>query len=57
MLRIHRSENGEVVFTLSGQMDEEARAELEALINSGANGRRIVMDLEDLTLVNEDNAT
>jgi hypothetical protein len=29
MLRIHRSENGEVVFTLSGQMDEEAIAEVE----------------------------
>jgi hypothetical protein len=29
MLRIHRSENGEEVFTLSGQMDEEAIAEVE----------------------------
>jgi hypothetical protein len=54
MLRIQRSENGQVVFTLSGQMDEEAIAELETLINSEANGRRIVLDLKDLTLVNED---
>jgi anti-anti-sigma regulatory factor len=53
MLRIQRSENGEVVFTLSGQMDEEPIAELETLINSEANGRRIVLDLKDLTLVNE----
>jgi anti-anti-sigma regulatory factor len=54
MLRIQRSENGEVVFTLSGQMDQEAVAELERLINSEANGRRMALDLKDLTLVNED---
>ena len=57
MLRIQRSENGEVVFTLSGQMDEEPMAELETLISSEANGRRIVLDLKDLTLVNEDAIT
>ena len=57
MLRIQRSENGEVVFTLSGQMDEEPIAELETLINSEANGRRIVLDLRNLTLVNEDAVT
>jgi hypothetical protein len=54
MLRIQRSENGEVVFTLSGQMDEEPIAELEKLLNSEASGRRMVLDLKDLTLVNED---
>ena len=54
MLRIQRSANGEVVFTLSGQMDEEPIAELETLINSEANGLPIVLDLKDLTLVNED---
>ena len=54
MLRIQSSEaNGEVVFTLSGQMDEEPIAELETLINSETNGRRIVLDVKDLTLVNE----
>jgi len=53
MLRIQRSANGEVVFTLSGQMDEEPIAELETLISSEASGRRIVLDLKDLTLVNE----
>ena len=57
MLRIQRSENGEVVFTLSGQMDEEPMAELEILISSEANGRRIVLDLRDLTMVNEDAIT
>jgi len=53
MLRIQRSVNGEVVFTLSGQMDEEPIAELETLISSEENGRRIILDLKDLTLVNE----
>ena len=58
MLRIQSSEaNGEVVFTLSGQMDEEPIAELETLISSEANGRRIVLDLKDLTLVNENAIT
>ena len=57
MLRIQRSENGEVVFTLSGQMNEEPIAELEKLINSEANGLRIVLDLKDVTLVNEDAIT
>jgi len=57
MLRIQRSANGEVVFTLSGQMDGEPIAELETLINSEANERRIVLDLKDVTLVNEDAIT
>ena len=57
MLRIQRSENGKVVFTLSGQMNEEPIAELEKLINSEANGLRIVLDLKDVTLVNEDAIT
>jgi anti-anti-sigma regulatory factor len=54
MLRIQRSANGEVVFTLSGQMDAEDMAELETLIRSEANGSRIVLDLKNLTLVGRD---
>jgi anti-anti-sigma regulatory factor len=54
MLRIRRSAIGQVVFTLSGQMDEESIVELEKQINSEEKGRRIVLDLKDLTLVNED---
>jgi anti-anti-sigma regulatory factor len=53
MLRIQRSTNGEVVFTLSGQMDDEPIAELETLLGSEADGSHIVLDLKDLTLVNE----
>ena len=54
MLRIQRSANGEVVYTLSGQMDEEDTAQLETLIRSEAIGRRVVLDVKDLTLVGRD---
>jgi hypothetical protein len=54
VLRIQRSANGGVVFTLSGQMDKEDIAELEILIRSEANDRHIVLDLKDLTLVGRD---
>jgi anti-anti-sigma regulatory factor len=51
MLRIRRSANGQVVFTLSGRMDEEHIAELDTLIGSEPKERQIVLDLKDLTLV------
>jgi hypothetical protein len=54
MLRIQRSGNEEVIFTLSGRIDEEDIAELETLIRSEADGRRIVLDLKDLTLAGRD---
>jgi ABC-type transporter Mla MlaB component len=54
VLKIQRSSNGQVVFTLSGQIDEEQIAELEGLIKSEAKGRQIVLDLKDLTLVDRD---
>jgi len=54
MLRIQRTANGEVVFTLSGRMDAENLVELKALFGSETNGRRIVLDLKDLTLVDRD---
>ena len=57
MLRIQRSANGDVVFTLSGQMDEEPTAELETLISSEEKGRSVILDLKDLTLVNENAIT
>ena len=50
LLRIHRTENGDVVFTLSGRIDEENIAELEALIAAEGKDRRIVLDLKDMTL-------
>ena len=54
MLKITRSANGEVIFTVSGRMDAEHLAELEMLFGSEANGCLITLDLKDLTLVDQD---
>lgn len=54
MLRITRTGNGEVVFKLSGRMEAENVGDLEKLFSAEASGRRIVLDLEDLTLVDQD---
>jgi hypothetical protein len=54
MLKITRTVNGEVVIKLSGRMDAEDLTELETLMTSEAEGRRIVLDLSDLTLVDQE---
>ena len=54
MLKIQRSSNGQVTYMLSGQIEEEDIAELEALIRSEAKGRRIFLDLKNLTLFGQD---
>jgi anti-anti-sigma regulatory factor len=54
VLKLTRAENGEVVIKLSGRMDAENVGELETLVSEGANSRRIVLDLSDLTLVDQD---
>jgi anti-anti-sigma regulatory factor len=54
MLKITRAADGQVVFKLTGRMDAENVGELEKLISAEASSRRIVLDLEDLTLVDQD---
>jgi anti-anti-sigma regulatory factor len=54
MLRIHRTENGGVVFTLSGRIDKENIAELETLVAAEGKGRHIILDLKDMTLTGQD---
>jgi hypothetical protein len=54
MLRIERSANGEVVFKLSGRMEMDNVSELKTLVKTETNGRRITLDLKDLTLVDRD---
>jgi anti-anti-sigma regulatory factor len=54
MLKITRAANEEVVIKLSGRMGAENISELETLISAEASGRRIVLDLKDLTLVDQD---
>ena len=54
MLRITWDTNGEVVFKVSGRLDAENVGDLKALFSSEAKGRRIVLDLFELTLVDRD---
>jgi hypothetical protein len=54
MLRVRRTANGEIVFTLSGRLATDHVAELTTLFRSEADGRCIVLDLKDLTLVDRD---
>ena len=54
MLKIHRTQNGVVVFTLSGRIHVEDVAELKTLFGSEDKGRAIVLDLKDLTLVDRE---
>jgi anti-anti-sigma regulatory factor len=54
MLKIQRTANGEIILRLSGRMNEENVVELEAMFRSEGKGRRVVLDLKDLTLVDRD---
>jgi hypothetical protein len=53
VLKITRAANGEVL-TVSGRLEAENLDELKTLMNSDANSRRIVLDLKDLILVDQD---
>ena len=57
LLRIQRKANGDVVFSLSGRIDKENIADLEALIGAERKDRRIVLDLKDMTLTGQDGIT
>jgi anti-anti-sigma regulatory factor len=54
MLKIQRSGNGGVAFKLSGRIDQENVAEVQALIGAEVSGQHIVLDLRDVTLVGQD---
>jgi anti-anti-sigma regulatory factor len=55
MLKIQRSSTGqEVVFVLSGRMDAENLGQLETLLRKEASDSRTVLDLKDLTLVDQE---
>jgi anti-anti-sigma regulatory factor len=53
MLKITRAANGKVVIKLSGRMGAENLSELEKLISAEAPGRRIILDVRDLKLVDQ----
>ena len=54
MLRIQREANGEVVLRISGRLAGENLGELKKLIGSEDGGRRIILDLRELTLVDHE---
>ncbi len=49
MLRIERTASGDVLIIISGRLDRDHVAELEGLIGAEPAGRRIVLDLKDVT--------
>jgi hypothetical protein len=57
MLRIQRSANGRVVFTLSGRIEAEDVKELGRLLALETAGQQMVLNLKDVTLVNQDAIT
>jgi len=57
MLRIERSANGEVVFTLSGRMQTENIGQVQQLLAVETPGQQLVFNLRDVTLVNQDVVT
>ena len=53
MLRIQRETKGRVVLRISGRLDGENLPELKQLLQSEKVGRPIVLDLRELTLVDQ----
>ena len=54
MLKIQRTANGDVVFTVSGRLEAHNISELSALLAAEPGGRTRVLDLKDLVLVDSD---
>ena len=54
MLKIKRSVNGDVVFTVSGRLDVDHLAELSTLLAQESTGQAVVLDLGDVVLVDRD---
>jgi hypothetical protein len=57
MLRIERSANGQVVFTLSGRMQTEDIEQFQQLLVVETPGQQLMFDLRDVTLVNQEVVT
>ena len=54
-LKIQKSEEGEVVaFTLSGRIELDELAELQRLFELEGEGRRIVVDMKEVKLVDRE---
>ncbi len=57
MLRIERSANGQVVFTLSGRMQTEDIEQFQQLLVVETSGQQLIFNLRYVTLVNQDAVT
>ena len=57
MLRIGRSANGRVVFTLSGRMQTDDIEQVQQLLIVETPAQQLTFDLRDVTLVNQDAVT
>ena len=53
MLKIQRSANGKVIFTLSGRIEAEDVKDLRQLLALETEGQHLVLDLRNVTLVNQ----
>ena len=54
MLRTRRTGNGQVLFTLSGRIETENIKQLQQLLAAEISGQQLILDLRDVTLVNQD---
>jgi hypothetical protein len=54
MLKIRRSQNGGVLFTLSGRIEAEDVSELRRLFELEGLGQQLAMDLSDVTIVDRE---
>ena len=54
MLRIQREENGQIILRVSGRLGAEDLPELKKLIHLERDGRQIVLELGELTLVDRE---
>ena len=54
MLKIERTGNGQVLFTLSGRIEAEEIKELQQLLALEKSGQQLIFNLRDVTLVNQD---
>ena len=57
MLKIQRSANGQVIFTLSGRIEAEDIGELREVLALETTEKQLVLNLRDVTLVNQDAIT
>jgi ABC-type transporter Mla MlaB component len=54
MLKIRRSANGKIVFTLSGRIEIEDVAELQRLLALELSDSHLALDLADVTIVDRE---